>query len=58
MPDPIALPLLNISDPTSRDAGKAMLDAAARYGFLYVDSAGTAFEAEDVDRVFGLVCTT
>lgn len=58
MPDPIALPLLNIADPTSRDAGKAMLDAAARYGFLYVDSAGTAFGAEDVDQVFGLVCTT
>lgn len=55
MSDTITLPVLNIAD-ASLATGKAMLDAAAKYGFLYVDSAGTMFEAEDVDRIFALVC--
>ena len=55
MPDPITLPILNIADP-SLATGKAMLDAAAKYGFLYINSAGTVFEAEDVDGIFALVC--
>lgn len=54
---PIELPVIDISDPNDPAVGKAMLDAAAKYGFLYVNSKGSDFTVEDVDRGFGLVCT-
>lgn len=53
---PIELPVIDISNPHDPAVGKAMLDAAAKYGFLYVNSKGTDFGAEDVDHAFGLVC--
>ncbi|KKK24522.1 hypothetical protein AOCH_004393 [Aspergillus ochraceoroseus] len=49
---PIQLPVLDISNPNDPAVGKAMLDAATKYGFLYVDSKGTDFTAEDVQRAF------
>lgn len=52
---PIELPVIDISNPHDPAVGKAMLDAAAKYGFLYVNSKGTDFTVEDVDRGFGLV---
>ncbi|PWY84963.1 Clavaminate synthase-like protein [Aspergillus heteromorphus CBS 117.55] len=51
---PITLPVLDISNPLDPATGKALLDAAATYGFLYVDSRGTDFTAEEVDRAFEL----
>ncbi|KAJ5690223.1 hypothetical protein N7462_004615 [Penicillium macrosclerotiorum] len=51
---PIQLPVIDISDPHDPAVGKAMLDAAAKYGFLYVNSQGSDFTAEDVDHAFGL----
>ncbi|KAJ5881233.1 uncharacterized protein N7473_012286 [Penicillium subrubescens] len=51
---PIELPVIDISDPHDPAVGKAMLDAAAKYGFLYVNSKGTDFKTEDVDHGFGL----
>ncbi|EAL91389.1 oxidoreductase, 2OG-Fe(II) oxygenase family, putative [Aspergillus fumigatus Af293] len=51
---PIELPIIDISNPNDPNVGKAMLDAAAKYGFLYVDSKGTDFAAEDVKRAFEL----
>ncbi|KAJ5932367.1 hypothetical protein N7516_006856 [Penicillium verrucosum] len=51
---PIELPVIDISDPHDPAVGKAMLDAAAKYGFLYVNSKGIDFTVEDVDRGFGL----
>ncbi|GFF47634.1 UPF0676 protein C1494.01 [Aspergillus udagawae] len=51
---PIELPIIDISNPADPSVGKAMLDAAAKYGFLYVDSKGTDFAAEDVNRAFEL----
>ncbi|KAJ5939144.1 hypothetical protein N7466_002278 [Penicillium verhagenii] len=51
---PIELPVIDISNPHDPAVGKAMLDAAAKYGFLYVNSKGTDFSVEDVDRGFGL----
>ncbi|KAJ5107071.1 hypothetical protein N7456_003746 [Penicillium angulare] len=51
---PIELPVIDISNPNDPAVGKAMLDAAAKYGFLYVNSKGTDFSAEDVDHGFGL----
>jgi hypothetical protein len=52
---PIELPVIDISNPHDPAVGKAMLDAAAKYGFLYVNSKGTDFTVEDVDHAFGLV---
>ncbi|KAI9371797.1 hypothetical protein BJX61DRAFT_10583 [Aspergillus egyptiacus] len=49
---PIELPILDISNPEDPAAGKAMLDAAAKYGFLYVDSKGTDFTSEDIRKAF------
>ncbi|PYH78765.1 oxidoreductase [Aspergillus uvarum CBS 121591] len=51
---PIELPVLDISNPLDPNAGKAMLDAATTYGFLYVDSKGTDFTPADVKRAFEL----
>ena len=52
---PINLPIIDISNPDDPAVGKAMIDAAATHGFLYVDSRGTDFTAEDVDEAFELV---
>ncbi|GLA63332.1 hypothetical protein AtubIFM54640_004473 [Aspergillus tubingensis] len=51
---PIDLPVLDISNPLDPEAGKALLAAATKYGFLYVDSRGTDFTAAEVDRAFEL----
>ncbi|KAJ5496743.1 hypothetical protein N7463_008730 [Penicillium fimorum] len=51
---PIELPVIDISNPHDPAVGKAMLDAAAKYGFLYVNSKGTDFTVKDVDDAFGL----
>jgi hypothetical protein len=53
---PIELPVIDISNPHDPAVGKAMLDAAAKYGFLYVNSKGTDFSVADVDHGFELVC--
>jgi hypothetical protein len=55
--DTIKLPVIDISNPNDPAVGKAMLDAAANYGFLYVNSKGSDFTTEDVNRGFGLVRT-
>lgn len=53
---PIDLPILDISNPNDPEVGKAMLEAATKYGFLYVDSKGTDFGAGDVRKAFEKVC--
>jgi hypothetical protein len=55
MTDPIELPLIDITSSDLDAAGKAMLDAAVRYGFLYIDSRA-GFSSTDVDRTFEMVC--
>lgn len=55
---PIELPVIDISNPHDPAVGKAMLDAAAKYGFLYVNSKGTDFSVADVDHGFELVLIT
>lgn len=52
--DILTLPIINISDPTP-EVGRQMIDAAARYGFLYIDTRGTDFTPEVVERQFALV---
>ena len=53
----IRLPIIDVSNPHDPTVGKAMLDAAAKYGFLYVNSQSTDFGARDVKRTFELVCS-
>ena len=50
----IDLPVINILDPTP-EIGRQMIDAAAKYGFLCIDTRGTDFSSENVERVFELV---
>ena len=50
----IQLPVIDISAETSA-VGKSMIDAAVKYGFFYIDSKGTPFSEEVVDREFQLV---
>lgn len=52
---PIQLPIIDISNPDDPAVGKAMIDAAARHGFFYVDAKGNDFSAADIDRAFELV---
>ncbi|KAJ5919501.1 hypothetical protein N7454_009336 [Penicillium verhagenii] len=52
--NPIDLPLVDISNSNYDAAGKAMLQAAVKYGFLYVDSRTTAFAKSDVESAFDL----
>jgi hypothetical protein len=54
--DPIELPLIDISKCDDPEAGKALLDATIKYGFLYVDSRATSFTKFDVEQAFALVC--
>src|SRR5204862_6514205 len=51
---PIQLPVIDISKVTPA-SGRAMIDAATEYGFLYVDSESTDFSTEDVEKAFQLV---
>jgi hypothetical protein len=51
---PIQLRVINISE-ASPTVGKAMIDAAAKYGFLYVDSEGCGIPPEDVELAFDMV---
>ena len=50
----VNLPVVNISESTA-EIGRHMVDAAARYGFLYIDTRGTGFTPEIVERQFELV---
>lgn len=52
---PVQLPIINISEATPA-VGKAMIDAATKYGFFYVDSASSYFSNDDVESAFDMVC--
>ncbi|CAI7588267.1 unnamed protein product [Penicillium pancosmium] len=52
MASPIRLPMVDLSDPDTAAAGKALLNAAIEYGFLYIDSRTSKFTERDVERVF------
>jgi hypothetical protein len=55
--DIVQIPVINISEP-NESVGDALIDAASKHGFLYVESKGTGFTAEYVDRAFELVSTS
>ncbi|EEP80200.1 potential dioxygenase [Uncinocarpus reesii 1704] len=50
---PIQLPIIDISN-ADPETGKAMIDAATNYGFLYVDSASTEISNGNVDSAFAM----
>jgi hypothetical protein len=50
----LQLPIFDISDPTP-EVGRSMIEAAAKYGFLYIDTKGTGFTEAIVDRQFEMV---
>ena len=52
--DAIQIPVINISDPTAA-LGDALIDAASNYGFIYIESKGSGFTEEDVNRAFEMV---
>jgi hypothetical protein len=52
--DAVDLPVINISDSTP-EVGRQMIDAASKHGFLYIDTRGTDFTPEIVERQFELV---
>lgn len=47
----VRLPVINISE-TTPEVGRQMIDAATHYGFLYIDTRGTDFTPEIVERQF------
>ena len=50
----LQIPVIHISQ-ADESTGNEMVDAAARYGFLYVRAAGTDFTPRIVDSTFELV---
>lgn len=52
---PIQLPIINIANPDDHAVGKAMISAAAKYGFFYVDTKGSDFSPADIEHMFELV---
>ena len=53
----VQLPVFDISNPTP-EVGRSMIAAAAKYGFLYIDTNGIDFTEAMVDRVFQTVCAS
>ncbi|PGH05370.1 hypothetical protein AJ79_06839 [Helicocarpus griseus UAMH5409] len=50
---PVQLPVINISE-ASPAVGKAMVGAAIKYGFFYVDGASSDFSDDDVEGAFAM----
>ncbi|EEH10045.1 conserved hypothetical protein [Histoplasma capsulatum G186AR] len=50
---PVQLPVINISEATPT-VGKAMIDAATKNGFFYVDSSSSDFSNADVENAFAM----
>jgi isopenicillin N synthase-like dioxygenase len=51
--DILQLPIIDVSNPTA-ETGREMINAAAKYGFLYIDTKGTGFTEDIVNREFDL----
>jgi hypothetical protein len=46
---------VDISNSHDVVAGKKLLDAAVKHGFLYIDSNSTLLTTSDIDQIFDLV---
>jgi len=54
-PETSPIPVIDISEP-SEQIGHELLDAAARYGFIFIKSRSVGFSADVIDQMFELVC--
>lgn len=49
------IPVIDITKPgASTRIGEELIDAAATYGFVFINCQGTGFTSEDIDGAFGL----
>ena len=48
------LPVVDLSDKTSRTS-RQLLEAASRWGFVYIKATGLCISSSDVDRAFEMV---
>lgn len=48
------IPVIDISN-TSKEVAQQVLDAASKYGFLYIKNDGVTISPEDIDNMFKLV---
>lgn len=53
----LQIPVINISDADTQDTAEQLVDAVARYGFVFVRGVGTGFTKSILDNVFELVKT-
>ena len=53
----IQIPVIDIANPTD-ELAEQLLDAAATYGFVFVELEGTNITVQDVNRMFELVSIT
>ncbi len=49
------IPVIDISKP-SEQTGHELVDAAARYGFIFIKSKSVGISADALDQMFALVC--
>lgn len=53
----LQIPVIDISDAASEDTADQLVDAVARYGFVYVRGEGIGFTKRVIDNAFELVKT-
>ena len=53
----LQIPVIDISDAASEDTADQLVDAVARYGFVYVRGEGIGFTKHIIDNAFKLVKT-
>jgi len=49
------IPVIDISEP-SEQTGHDLVDAAARYGFIFIKSKSVGISADVINQMFALVC--
>lgn len=53
----LQIPVIDISDAGAEDTAEQLVDAVARYGFVFVRGVGTGFTKSILDDAFELVKT-
>ena len=51
----LQIPVIDISDAASEDTADQLVDAVARYGFVYIRGEGISFTKPIIDNAFELV---
>jgi len=50
----VQIPVIDIADPTLK-TGEELVDAATRYGFVFVRNQGSDISPPEIDRIFETV---